>query len=82
MQGIMLSRAQIHISGKKRQAWTKFPDAIILFREPGGRSFPRVVFEVGFSESYDDLRNDVFQWLERSGGHIKLAVLVKIEEDD
>jgi hypothetical protein len=80
-KGIILSKAQIHISGKKHQAWTKFPDTTILFQEPGGRSFPRVVFEAGFSESHDDLRNDVFQWLECSGGRIKLAVLVNIEED-
>jgi len=66
---------------KKRQAWTKFPDAVITFGPKGSIKVPRVVFEVGFSEEYIDLVSDAKQWLKRSGGKTRLVVLVNIEED-
>lgn len=52
-----------------------------MFGEPGYRPDPRVVFEVGFSETYDDLLNGTRQWLEWSGGLFKLVVLINIDED-
>lgn len=54
-------------------------DITILF-QTGGRSLPLVVSEVGFSETYDDLRNDAHQWLSRSSGRVRLVILIKIEE--
>ncbi|KAE8372546.1 hypothetical protein BDV26DRAFT_97729 [Aspergillus bertholletiae] len=80
-EGILLSRMQTHTSGKKHQGWIKYPEITILFRELDGRSLPRVVFEVGFSESYDDLQNDARQWLIRSRGLVRLVILVRIDED-
>jgi hypothetical protein len=43
-----------------------------------------VIFEVGFSEGYQDLLGDMGQWLLKSGGTgcaVQLVVLVTIEED-
>ncbi|KAE8369754.1 hypothetical protein BDV27DRAFT_152833 [Aspergillus caelatus] len=80
-EGILLSRTQTHTPGKKHQGWIKYPEITILFRELDGRSLPRVVFEVGFNESYDDLQNDARQWLIRSRGLVRLVLLVRIDED-
>src|SRR5438046_1651411 len=66
---------------KKLQAWTKFPDAVILFGDPDSKPLPSVVFEVGFTESYTDLVSNAAQWLEKSGGKVRLVVLVNIKED-
>ena len=66
---------------KKRQAWTKFPDATIAFGAERSIKLKSVVFEVGFSENYTDLVSDAKQGLERSGGKIRLVILVNIEED-
>lgn len=80
---VLLARSKFHESRKtkKLQAWTKFPDAAILFVDPESGQLPSVVFEVGFTESYADLVSDAAQWLEKSGGDVRLVVLVNVEED-
>ena len=68
--------------GDKRAAWLKDPENMILFQERAGKEkFLQVVIEVGFSESYHDLVRDASQWLLRSGGRVKLVIIVKVEED-
>jgi len=66
---------------KKLQAWTKFPDAAILFGDEESEPLASVVFEAGFTESYDDLVSDAAQWLQKSGGEVRLVILVNIKED-
>jgi hypothetical protein len=39
------------------------------------------VFEVGFSESYDDLVRDMRQWFLCYSGEVELVILVDIIED-
>lgn len=46
----------------------------------GEAAFPSWVWEVGFTESYIDLLEDARQWLEKSGGRVKLVTIVKLEE--
>jgi hypothetical protein len=75
------SRFYTNQNTKKLQAWTKFPDATILFGGPKSKPSPSVVFEVGFTESYDDLVSDAAQWLQKSGGKVRLVILVNIKED-
>ncbi|BCS29410.1 uncharacterized protein APUU_70980S [Aspergillus puulaauensis] len=78
-KGFLMTRSYEPQSGSKVQAWTKYPDLSIVFR--ADQPIPVVVFETGFSEAYDDLKNDATQWLQRSGGKVRLVILVKIEED-
>lgn len=40
-----------------------------------------IVFEVGFSESYDDLQTDMEQWFSRSEEDIQLVILVDIKKN-
>lgn len=42
------------------------------------RCYPRVVFDVGYSQSYESLREDARHWLLRGQGSIKLVVAVKL----
>lgn len=44
------------------------------------RCYPRVGFEVGYSQSYESLREDARHWLLRGHGSIKLVVAVKLTE--
>ncbi|KAL2815609.1 hypothetical protein BDW59DRAFT_166756 [Aspergillus cavernicola] len=63
-------------------SWTKYPDALLMFGErPDAFKIPRIVFEVGFTETYDDLLNDMRQWFENAVSPVAVVVLVKIEED-
>ena len=82
--GILLAGKILHTNQnrKKLHAWTKYPDTAILFGEPGSDQVPSVVFEVGFTESYNDLVSDAKQWLQKSGGEVRLVILVNIEEDE
>lgn len=66
--------------GRKPPATAKQPDAAITLMTGIDSLFPRVVFEVGFSQTYDELFDDVRQWLERSEGAIPVAILIYIEE--
>lgn len=45
---------------KKVEAWTKYPDASILFEDPESLdTTPTIIFEVGFRESHQDLLSDM-----------------------
>lgn len=66
--------------GRKVPGFVKQPDAYFAVRDGGMSVFPRVVFEVAFSESYDEVRADVHQWLERTHGAVQLALLFAITE--
>ncbi|KAK1147964.1 hypothetical protein N8T08_000480 [Aspergillus melleus] len=55
----------------------KVPDIFIV---PGDQtSCPLVAFEVGYSETFDDLKGDAQLLLEGSEGNIKTVVLIKLE---
>ncbi|KAJ9214273.1 hypothetical protein DTO166G4_4118 [Paecilomyces variotii] len=77
--GQIMTRMRDIGSGSKLQGWTKYPDISIAFRDE--QLVPMIVFETGFAEQYEDLRNDAYQWLLRSGGKVRLVVLVDINED-
>jgi hypothetical protein len=40
-----------------------------------------VIFEAGFSESYQDLLSDADDWISHSRGQVQLVVLINFEED-
>ena len=46
---------------------------------PGDRYWPTIVFEVGYAEPYDDLKDDVKLLLEGSEGRISKVIIIKIE---
>lgn len=60
-------------SGVKKQA-----DVSFFY---GEGAFPTLVCEVGFTESYIDLLEDARQWLEKSGGKVRLVMIIKLEEE-
>ncbi|KAL0630602.1 hypothetical protein Q9L58_010549 [Maublancomyces gigas] len=66
--------------GRKAPAIAKQPDAFFAIDDNGKSVFPRVVFEVRFSQSYAEVLDDVHQWLVHSEGRIPLVVLIYIEE--
>jgi hypothetical protein len=86
---IQLSTGQQILAGKvgdtkkKAEAWTKFPDASYIFQHPDPTTYdtPTVIFEVGFTESYEDLLSDMRQWITKSQGSVQLVILVNIKED-
>lgn len=61
------------------------PDAGFSLSEelfvPGLTCLPRVVFEVGFSQSYMSLQDGAYEWLLRGQGLVKLVVVIKLEEE-
>ncbi|KAF8241417.1 hypothetical protein K440DRAFT_626652 [Wilcoxina mikolae CBS 423.85] len=65
--------------GGKAVGIVKQPDVALQVRR---QMFPRIVFEVGFTQTYESLREDCRQWLIRSAGRVTRMFLVKIEEDD
>lgn len=68
--------------GQRSQGLEKYPDTGIGFAvDLIDKVRYRVVFEVGLSQSYDDLIRDIFQWLHRSDDPAKVAVLTKITEN-
>jgi hypothetical protein len=79
---VRLARSKFHErqKTKKLQAWTKYPDAVILF-DPKSQQLPSVVFEVGFTQDYDGLASDAGQYLEKSGGVVRLVILINVIED-
>ncbi|KAA8912202.1 hypothetical protein FN846DRAFT_996545 [Sphaerosporella brunnea] len=64
----------------KWPAWAKTPDAGFYVQQGSDDSLPRVVCEIGFSESYDDLLDDAYQWLLKAPD-VQLVILVKVDED-
>ena len=81
--GVLLSGKVSHANQnrKKLKAWTKYPDTAIVFGDPESDPLASVVFEAGFTESYDDLVGDAKQWLQKSSREVRLVILVNIEED-
>ncbi|KAL0631021.1 hypothetical protein Q9L58_010123 [Maublancomyces gigas] len=67
-------------SGAKVPRFVKQPDAYFAVRDGGMSVFPLVVFEVAFSQSYEEVRADVYQCLERTDGAVQLALLFAITE--
>ncbi|KAI9760632.1 MAG: hypothetical protein M1840_002372 [Geoglossum simile] len=61
------------------QGSQKVPDAIVEFLNPAGVSEGTLVVEVGFSETYSDLMQDVRMWLEGKP-NVNVAVIVKVNE--
>jgi hypothetical protein len=81
-EGVMLARILRRPSGGTMpRAWTKYPDCTILFGQPSKTHIPRIVFEIGFAETYADLQHDARQWLKRSNNGIKLVVIVDIKDE-
>lgn len=75
--------------GKRQQkkfAMRKQPDIALVYRAPSARRtvrmFPHVVFEVGFTEKYDDTLTDIREWLVASEGDIRLGIVFQIDEED
>lgn len=66
--------------GKKPMAFSKYADATILFGLPDEDKEPSIVFEVGLSESHEDLLIDARQWLMNTGDSVRLVVLIDIKE--
>lgn len=66
--------------GKHVLGVVKQPDAAFKYIGPSRNGFPRVVFEVAFSQSYESVLEDARQWLVRSKGAVQLCVIVKIYE--
>ncbi|KAE8377304.1 hypothetical protein BDV26DRAFT_281932 [Aspergillus bertholletiae] len=78
----------VHLNGKiksnstKCQALNKSPDQAFVFLDPQTyRRYPTVIFEAGFSETYEDLIIDMKRWLLFSCGRVQLVILVDINED-
>lgn len=73
--------------GGKRGAGKAYkqPDAAYYFTDkttsPWRRdAFPRVVFEIGFSQKYETLLEDAKHWLVRAQGFVKVVVIVNLIE--
>lgn len=67
--------------GTKSHRWTKIPDVAFIFSHQNLRTdIPTVIFAIAWSESYEDLK-DERQWLQHSGGNVRLVILVNMEED-
>ncbi|KAF8534659.1 hypothetical protein BDD12DRAFT_859325 [Trichophaea hybrida] len=68
--------------GTKMAAWSKTPDAAFIVGPTGGKLKMAIVFEVGFSEVYEDLKRDAQQWLIKGNSFgVNMVVLFLIEED-
>lgn len=72
-------------TSRKKYTTKKQPDAAFYYINRSGAfpkkdAFPRIVFEVAFSQSYDSVVQDAHQWLVRSGGLVQLVVVVKLDE--
>ncbi|KAA8903273.1 hypothetical protein FN846DRAFT_985808 [Sphaerosporella brunnea] len=65
---------------KKIPAWHKTPDVVAKYSDEQGDTYPLLVGEVGFSETYEDLVSDARQWLLKEP-KVRLVILVKISED-
>jgi hypothetical protein len=64
----------------KRISWRKDPDCTLGFGILGSKTTPRLRIEVGFSQPYDDLVNDVREWLDRDS-RTCIAIFININED-
>lgn len=63
----------------------KQPDAAFYYLDrsrgfPVKDAFPSIIFEVAFSQTHDSVVDAARQWINRSEGNIKLAVIIKLTE--
>lgn len=70
---------------QKKQPSIKQPDAAFYYLDrsrgfPVKDAFPSIIFEVAFSQTYDSVVDAARQWIIRSEGQIKLAVVIKLTE--
>ncbi|KAL0631344.1 hypothetical protein Q9L58_009790 [Maublancomyces gigas] len=70
---------------RKKQPSIKQPDAAFYYLDrsrgfPVKDAFPSIIFEVAFSQTYDSVVDAARQWIIRSEGQIKLAVVIKLTE--
>ncbi|KAE8374441.1 hypothetical protein BDV26DRAFT_42707 [Aspergillus bertholletiae] len=73
---------RIKTDSTKRQAINKSPDQAFVFVDPQTqRSYRTVIFESGFSETYEDLIIDMKRWLLFSCGQVQLVILADINKD-
>jgi sulfite reductase beta subunit-like hemoprotein len=78
----MMPRSPVDQTAQRKiRAREKTNDLGIFFKKPFGKLLFTVVFEVGFSESYEDLLSDAKQWLIKSSEEVTIAVIIKIQED-
>lgn len=73
------------ITSQKRLPSIKQPDAAYYYLDrsrgfPVKDAFPSIIFEVAFSQTHDSVVNAARQWILRSEGCIKLAVVIKLTE--
>ena len=80
LRGSVLTRTNLRVLDFEGtyQDSTKVPDVIAMFRNPAGDERVFVV-EVGFSETYSELVQDVHMWL-NGNRNATIAVLVKLNE--
>lgn len=63
----------------------KHPDhtlEVIINGGPDQRGFPTIVVEVGYSETYGQLKKDVDAWLLGSLGYVRCAILIKLQKPE
>jgi hypothetical protein len=61
----------------------KVPDAGLKVNRVGDANvYPRLVVEVGYSESEAELKDDAWDWLCRSSGEVQSVMLVKFRAPD
>jgi hypothetical protein len=71
----------LQVQRKKRRAWFKYPDAAYVFTDQKTfKSTPTIIFEVGFSEPYQDLLAGVNDWIVYTDT-VQLVVILDIVED-
>lgn len=67
-------------SATSARPWAKYSDTAITYGSAGDMLRPTIVFEVGASEPYENLVEDVRQWF-LAGSGAQLVVLIDIQED-
>lgn len=72
------SRSIIGFSGEYQES-VKIPDLVILVEDEKNIKVPRIIFEVGLSESYEHLVQSAKLWLEGMPG-VQEYILIKILE--
>lgn len=68
-------QSMVKTRSRKRLAWKKESNCGIGFGLLSQRLITRVAIEVGFSEPYEDLVDDVCGWLQRSR-QLSIAILI------
>lgn len=81
-QSMRMARSPVDQTAQRKiPARDKTPDLAIYFRTPSGKKLLTVAFEVGFSETYEDLLSDAKQWLVKKSNQVNIAIIINIKED-